>query len=294
LRKQSATPGKRLSRRKWLRRALAGGLAITGGVLFDTFYIEPHWVEFVYRDLPIRHLPSEWDGKRLVQISDIHVGPQVSDSYLIETFQQVAKLNPDIVVVTGDFVTLQRHMHSGLLKQVELVYSQLPKGVVATVGILGNHDYGSRWTNAELAAQVGARLKDCGLVLLRNQSLDLGGFAIAGLDDLWSGGCDCQAALAGTFRDSARLVLCHNPDAADQVNWNGFEGWILSGHTHGGQCKPPFLDPPLLPVSNTRYTSGEFALAGNRTMYINRGLGHLFPVRFNCRPEITVFRLVTS
>jgi predicted MPP superfamily phosphohydrolase len=66
---------------------------------------------------------------------------------------------------------------------------------------------------------------------------------------------------------------------------------VLAGHTHGGQCKPPFLPPPLLPVRNRRYTAGEFAVAPGRTLYINRGLGHLIQVRFNVRPELTLFTL---
>ena len=89
----------------------------------------------------------------------------------------------------------------------------------------------------------------------------------------------------------ATIVLVHNPDAADVSVWGGFEGWILCGHTHGGQCKPPFLPPPLLPVRNKRYVSGEIALSQNRRMYISRGVGHLLQVRFNARPEIPIFRL---
>jgi predicted MPP superfamily phosphohydrolase len=73
--------------------------------------------------------------------------------------------------------------------------------------------------------------------------------------------------------------------------WRGFEGWILAGPTHGGQCKPPFLPPPIVPVRNRRYTAGVFDLPGGRTLYVNRGVGHLFQVRFNVRPEVTVFTL---
>jgi predicted MPP superfamily phosphohydrolase len=92
--------------------------------------------------------------------------------------------------------------------------------------------------------------------------------------------------------DEPTVALFHNPDGADLSAWGDFRGWILSGHTHGGQCKPPFLPPPLLPVFNKRYTSGAFDLGGGRFMYINRGLGHLLRVRFNVRPEITLHRLV--
>jgi len=99
------------------------------------------------------------------------------------------------------------------------------------------------------------------------------------------------SALAALDPRRAALVLSHNPDTVDEPGWGEYEGWILAGHTHGGQCKPPFLPPPLLPVQNRRYTSGEFALSGGRKMYINRGVGHLLRVRFNVRPEITLFHL---
>ena len=71
--------------------------------------------------------------------------------------------------------------------------------------------------------------------------------------------------------------------------WGDYAGWIFAGHTHGGQCKPPFLPPPLLPVKNKHYTAGEFSLSGGQRMYISRGVGHLLQVRFGVRPEVTLF-----
>jgi uncharacterized protein len=92
-------------------------------------------------------------------------------------------------------------------------------------------------------------------------------------------------------QSKANLVLCHNPDVCDLPVWNNYKGWILSGHTHGGQVKPPFLDPPMLPVKNKNYSAGKILLPDGRTLYINRALGHLWQVRFNVRPEITIFEL---
>ena len=89
----------------------------------------------------------------------------------------------------------------------------------------------------------------------------------------------------------ANIVLCHNPDVCDLDVWNNYKGWILSGHTHGGQVKPPFLPPPVLPVKNKKYTAGKFELSDERILYINRALGHLIQIRFNVRPEITIFEL---
>lgn len=100
--------------------------------------------------------------------------------------------------------------------------------------------------------------------------------------------------MSGLDTDAAQIALCHNPDVADLPVWNGYQGWILAGHTHGGQCKAPFLPPPLLPVKNKRYAAGAVDLSDGRTLYINRALGHLIQVRFNVRPEITLFELVQA
>jgi hypothetical protein len=88
--------------------------------------------------------------------------------------------------------------------------------------------------------------------------------------------------------------LSHNPDVQDLPIWNGVRAWVLAGHTHGGQVKPPFLTPPILPVKNKRYTAGTFDVGPGRTMYINRGLGFLVQVRFDVRPELTLFTLTRA
>jgi hypothetical protein len=286
---EPATLPRRISRRRWLCAAAAA----VAGIIVDTFWIEPHWLEIVRRDLPIRKLPPHWQGRTLMQICDVHVGDKVSDDYLIRSFQRAASLAPDLVVMPGDFVSCNR---AGILpgEQARRVYAHLPRGRIATLGVLGNHDYGLSWSNAKIAAEVANILSDCGLRILRNETATFDGLRIAGLDDLWSGRCDGHVAFDAERRMETHLALCHNPDAVDRDDWPGFQGWILAGHTHGGQCKPPFLPPPLLPVLNRRYTSGEFDLYDGRRLYISRGLGHLLSVRFNCRPEITVFRLVAA
>jgi hypothetical protein len=215
------------------------------------------------------------------------VGPRVDDGYVLTTFRRVAALQPDIVVMTGDFIS---HW-PGVFDQMAPVYHQFPKGRLATVGILGNHDYGPNWSHDELARAVVETVQPAGITVLRNDVRDVEGLQIIGLDDLWSGHFDLARAIERVDPRRAALALSHNPDTVDLPGWDGYEGWILSGHTHGGQCKPPFLPPPLLPVRNRRYTSGEFEVGGNRRLYISRGVGHLLHVRFNVRPEVTVFDL---
>jgi predicted MPP superfamily phosphohydrolase len=111
------------------------------------------------------------------------------------------------------------------------------------------------------------------------------------MDDLWAARLNLPSMAQELASGRPSIALCHNPDGVDLPGWAGYQGWILSGHTHGGQCKPPFLPPPILPVKNRRYTAGAFDLWDGRWLYVNRGLGHLLRVRFGVRPEVTAFRL---
>ena len=274
------------SRRKLLKIGLALGAASLG---LYTWRIEPHWLEIVRRPPPIAGLPKTLVGKRLVQISDLHIGPQVDDDYLINTFDRVRQIAPEIVVYTGDFISRKNQVDD----QAKRVFSRCALGSLGTFGVLGNHDYGLDFRNQEVAGEVAALAKDSGITLLRNQMTEVAGLQVCGLEDLWGGNFD-MAALRSLQSGKPALVLSHNPDSADRPGWDDFQGWILSGHTHGGQCKPPFLPPPLLPVNNKRYTAGELELEGGRKMYINRGVGYLYRVRFNVRPEVTVFELLAG
>jgi predicted MPP superfamily phosphohydrolase len=275
-----------ISRRSFLRAATYAA-AGCGATTAYTFLVEPHWVEFTERSLPLRNLPRDLQGKTLVQISDIHVGVHVDDTYLRSAFGRVRHLSPDFVVYTGDFVSYE----SGQLDHFADLTAAFPHGSLGTFGVLGNHDYGNNWRQAEVSNELARIATTTGVRILRNETVETSGLHISGLDDWWANRFDPAATFAELPAGTAGVALSHNPDTADLRGWERFSGWILAGHTHGGQCKPPFLSPPLLPVHNRRYTSGIFELSPGRSMYINRGLGHLLKVRFNARPEITVFRL---
>ena len=282
-----------MNRRDFLKfGALAGvsGAAAIGGY---TWGVEPHWVKVVERELPVAHLPPALAGARLVQISDLHVGPRVDDGYLIRALERAASLRPDVVVITGDFLTHRVDRGPEQYAQLRSVLAHLPRGRWATLGILGNHDYGRNWSQADVAALVAREAERAGVRVLRNEVANVRGLDVVGVDDLWAHRADTGEAFRGRTSDAA-IALCHNPDGLDELPWGDYRGWVLAGHTHGGQCKPPFLPPPLLPVRNKRYTAGEIPLAGGRRLYINRGLGHLIQVRFNVRPEITLFRLTAG
>jgi predicted MPP superfamily phosphohydrolase len=266
---------------------LLGGLTVGG----YSFLVEPYWIEIVRHRLPIAHLPPALVGKTLVQLSDLHVGPSVEDSYLTHAFELVAGLNPDLLVITGDFMTCRRGEN---IDQTLRVLDTLRPARLATLAVMGNHDYGLPHKYEFVGDRLSRGLENLGLEVLRNETSEVAGLNVTGLDDLWGPNFDPENVLAALESDAPNLVLCHNPDVCDLPVWSGYRGWILSGHTHGGQIKPPFLPPPVVPVSNKRYTAGEFDLFDGRRLYINRALGHLRHVRCNVRPEITVFTLART
>ena len=282
--------GGELNRRTFVKRTAGAIVAAAVGSVGYTIGIEPHWLEIVERDLGIEKLPPALEGARLAQISDLHVGPQVSDDYLVHSFDRLRALAPDLVVFTGDFLTHRTSRGEAQYRQLRDVLAQLPHGRLATVGILGNHDYGPGWGESSVAGKVVAEAERAGMRILRNEVQSVAGLDIIGVDDLWAHRGNAVATLRARGNE-AGLVLVHNPDAADEQQWPEFRGWMLAGHTHGGQCRPPFLPPPLLPVRNRRYISGAVSVDADRTLYISRGVGHLIRARFNVRPEITLFTL---
>ena len=304
-----------LTRRQFL--ALGGAaVATAAGVPLYAWQVEPHWVELARRALPLENLPPALEGRTLLQVSDMHVGHRVSSDYLIETLDRARELAPDFVVFTGDYVT---YRSAAEYRELARVMRHTPNGKLGTVGVLGNHDYGFGWRYVEVADMISRVLSDTGVRVLRNEVHTVEGLQFAGLTDVWGpefgpyarqtdimrvlpngtealgqappGGRDAGATLGLLVRGLPTVVLAHNPDVQDLPIWDGVRCWSLAGHTHGGQVKPPFLPPPVLPVKNKRYVAGEYQIAPGRTLYINPGLGHLVQVRFNVRPELTLFTL---
>ena len=279
---------KQPTRRKFLRRAVRGCLFGGTAALGYAYAIEPHWIDIVRQPLPIANLPKDLVGKRLIQLSDIHIGESVADDYIQQALSSLSQLKPDMIVITGDFMT--SYQDEQVDHTLELM-QHLPVTPLGQYAILGNHDYGRSGRYWRTADRLTNGLSDVGVDVLRNEIRDVAGLQLAGIDELLFNRCLIDLTVNQLDPKRAMLTLCHNPDAADKRGWDNFQGWILAGHTHGGQCKFPGFNPPITPVWNKRYTSGVFQLSGQRQMYINRGLGYFHRVRFNCRPEITLFTL---
>src|SRR4030095_9545387 len=108
---------------------------------------------------------------------------RVDDGYLIATLDRVRELSPDILVITGDFMS---YYGNKTFTQLEYVLEHLPRGRLATIAILGNHDYGYGWSQRAVAERLTDWLRELGLTVLRNERCSVAGLDILGLDDYWS------------------------------------------------------------------------------------------------------------
>jgi uncharacterized protein len=279
-----------LSRRRFL--GVAGAAVLAGGT--TTVYArrwEPEWLEV--RRTQIRTQPSGVAAAsiRILHLSDLHASPVVPMGLITEAIARGLAEQPDLVALTGDFVTGRNADWDALREAL----SVLPV-VVPTFACLGNHD-GGVWTQRGGRGYTSQRLQqvlaETGIELLHNRSrqITLRGrpVQITGVGDLWAG--ECQPAIAFFDQqplpdEALRLVLNHNPDAKDLFNDYPWD-LMLCGHTHGGQLRLPLIGTPFAPVADKRFVEGLHPWDG-RQIYITRGVGNLHGVRFNCRPEVTL------
>ena len=260
-----------------------------GGLGYSTL-VEPGWLEVVRVTLKLPRLAPSFAGFRLVQISDIHIGDWMNRERLQHVVRRALAQEPDLIVITGDFV-IGRVWNASIKASVDDLVealSALTKRHTA-LAVLGNHDY---WTNVQA---VRAALRDCGIHNLSNDvytlSKDGAQLHIAGVDDIWEDHDDLKLVLEKLPPSGAAILLAHEPDFADRSAGTGRFDLQLSGHTHGGQVVLPWIGAPLLPHLGKKYPAGLYQV-GDMWQYTNRGVGMArLKVRLNCRPEITVFTL---
>lgn len=293
-----------MSRRTFLRLGcgtlLSGAVASVLGPVYAT-EVEPRWLEVSRLDILLPGLPEALDGFTIAQLSDFHLGPHVSPEDLRRSVEVTNTLGADLVVLTGDFVYRSAGYGTPCARELASLRSRY-----GLYGVLGNHDV---WTDPD---KVASNLTKAGIVVLRNggHPLEVKGVRLwlLGIEDtgytgfLGSSFGDFRAmwqeAAAGLVRlltgipnGEPRLLLVHNPDFTEMLP-EGRIDLALCGHTHGGQVRLPFVGPPVVPSCfGQKYASG--LVRGPSTLvYINRGIGLISPpVRFNCRPEITLLHL---
>lgn len=283
-------PSHSVSRRQFLKLVGAAGVTVTVGGLAADYgvNVEPNQIKVERVKIVLPRLPLAFDGMTVAQLSDLHLGPYVSEEHIQRTVEMTNALKPDLIVLTGDLVNSSWRYIQPCTELLTALAA--PFGVYA---VLGNHDYWVGFLNLMMQS-----LKKTGVTLLRNQAITLArgrsAVYLVGIDDLWLRLANLRGALERVPEDACKIALMHEPDFADAAAQAGVD-LQLSGHSHGGQVRLPFIGPLILPKYGEKYAMG-LARVGNLTqVYTTRGIGVLPPgVRFNCPPEITLLTLTTA
>lgn len=238
------------------------------------FYWEPRWLETTHKRVRIPGLPRPL---KLLHLSDLHYGFRVPLSLLHEAVTKGLAEKPDLICLTGDYVTNNWTDHPLMLVEV---FRRMASGA-PTFAVLGNHDFDP----------LGDILTQSGVTLLENSSAPFESLRIVGLADLWNDGVHPEAAFERCPPDAKRIVLVHNPDAKDYLREHRWD-LLLCGHTHGGQVVMPLLGPRVYGVRDQRILSGLHQWQG-RPVHVTRGVGSLWGLRFNCRPEVSLLHLTS-
>lgn len=278
------------------RRLLKAGFWGAAGLALYSGEIARHWVEVVESDVKLAGLPRVFDGMRIVQLSDFHLDAWSEPYFIRQVVERVNRMEPDVVVLTGDFVTdgfgTQKYQFEAARQCAGILSGLRCKDKFA---VLGNHDIGVG------REEVGRPLKENGIPVLRNECVPLKRGSekiwLSGVDDPVLGHPNLDQAIPYSIRnvpDEPVVLMCHAPDYADTVlkhESGASVGLMLSGHTHGGQVRLPMLGALELPELGKKYVEGMFQL-GAMHLYVNRGIGTIgLPFRLNCPPEITLFTL---
>jgi uncharacterized protein len=228
-------------------------------------------------------LPAAFHGLRIVQISDIHHGLFLPKEWLSAAVRQANRLNPDIIALTGDFVTYSKRNIGPAAELLGRLRAR--HGVYA---VLGNHDFR---VDAEAITRALSRQH---IDVLRNRHVPLrfGGESIylVGVDD-YGYGADLRRAIRGVPREAATVLLAHNPRVIHLASRNNVS-LVLSGHTHGGQVNVPLLGTVYgRSPERLRYKIGWDRM-GATQIYVSRGIGTIvLPWRLRCPAEITHLEL---
>lgn len=282
---------------------LSSPFLIASGVTYSA-RVEPGWVEVVQQDVVLPRLPATLDGLSVAHLSDLHLGPYVSAERIRQAVEITNSLAPDLVALTGDFIYRSSTYSAPVAEELAALSPR--HGVHA---VLGNHDV---W-NA--VYEMPRRLAERGISVLRDERLRLevdgealwllgiedrghsgsAGGSFASFSRRWrSAGEAARRLLEDVPPEEPRLLLAHNPDFTEMLP-PGEVDLALCGHTHGGQVRLPLIGAPIVPsVFGQKYVSG--LVQGPATqVYVTRGIGVTPPpVRFRCRPEVTLLLLRSS
>ncbi len=294
-----------ISRSKFLQYIgfISGGLVL--GTMFTGMFKWAYEFKVIREKLIFPQLSSEFNGFKIVQISDIHLGSWASKKPLQRAVDIINDMHPDLILFTGDIVNYASNETVGF----EEILSQL-NAKYGVYAILGNHDYGNyvSWPSDQAKQdnmnQLYTFFDNIGWKLLNNENEIIekasGKLALIGVEN-WGANPrfpkygDLDKAIAGTEDADVKILMTHDPSHWEKVVIPGNYDidLSLSGHTHGFQFGIETKDIKWSPAKYMyKYWAGLYQDKGGKYIYVNRGLGSIgYPGRIGMLPEITLIEL---
>jgi predicted MPP superfamily phosphohydrolase len=251
--------------------------------------LAPHGLQAWRETIVIPGLGPSLDPLRIVQVSDLHCGPFITENFLNELFDRAWAENPDAIVLTGDYIDQEPEA----IRQIEPTLRGRPAPPLGLFAVFGNHDY--LLDQNKLIADT---IERCGIRTLRNESVPLerngSRLWLTGIEDFWGAPVDFRAAMSGVNGRDPKALLCHNPDLAGHARDLGYS-LMLSGHCHGGQVVLPYVGPLRVHSRNGRRFIGGSVKIGATHLHVSKGVGMAdLPLRLGCPPEFSVLTLVAK
>lgn len=313
MRVQSPSPDRsepqvNFSRRRLLIDAPLGAAALLGGgTVVNGAFLEPFDLRMRRYEIPIKGISESLAGLRAIFIADTHLGPRIPGAYIADVVKRTIALRPDLVLLGGDYV----HCGRRYIEPAVALFRPLIEAGLPTAGVLGNHDwYNSRGIISKHLSEIGVRMVDNAHVLFNGKTRRFAegslapseALCIAGVGDLSMDAVDIHGALQDVPDSVPRLVLSHNPDAAELAPMRGETGrtpprvdLMLSGHMHGGQIALPLLGPIYVPSKWGRKYAGGLVQGPAFPVLVSRGVGmSICPVRIGVPPELVEITLVPA
>ncbi|EOO27151.1 phosphoesterase [Bacillus cereus VD133] len=255
-------------------------------------YYEPKTISITCNQIKNKNIPKGFQGVKIVQFSDTHLGPNFTHEQLMKLVDQINRLKPDIVVFTGDLIDNFAE-YGSQRKEAQPILGQIHANL-GKYAVFGNHDRGGGGSFLFKGF-----MEEAGFTVLVNQIDKItvangDQITIAGLDDFLLGKPKVRDTLHQLKPKDFNLLLVHEPDIVDEALEYPIDLQI-SGHSHGGQVQLPFGKPIISTSLGKKYMEGLYSLEGknkNLQLYVNRGIGTTrAKVRFLCKPELSVFLL---
>ncbi|HWG42288.1 MAG TPA: metallophosphoesterase [Gemmataceae bacterium] len=277
-----------MNRRQFLK-GIAGSAVAAPVVGLAYGRAEANWIDITRHTIRVPNLPPPFAGKTIALLTDPHHGPFNSLSFIQSIVEETNALKPDLIALSGDFIQGPRreYVAPGLQALGKL------RASLGVYAVPGNHDH----LRGNIDA-VHRAINESGITNVTNAGrwieLDDHRLRIGGVDDLWHGEQDLDAALDDATDKDACLLLSHNPDYAETLR-DPRVGLMLSGHMHGGQIVVPGLGYHCLPSRyGLKYLQGLIR-APRTQVFVSRGLGTVgLPLRIHCRPEINLLTLAAA